>query len=274
MTATPSRSVLLERLTPSSRRTAEEDVVVTEEPLEIRVAGDAVATTMRTPGHDRELALGFLFAEGIIASVEEVGSVAHCGRTGDEGRFNVIDVTPAPGTVIDLEKMAAARRGTLTTSACGVCGRRSIDDLLARCLPLPSPASPVSRASILAARDALARTQPLFAATGGCHGAALVRLDGEHRATFEDIGRHNAVDKLVGSVRVLGKEALGGCIMMVSGRVSFEIVQKAVAAGASALAGVLAASSLAIDLAARANVTLAGFVRGDSLVVYTGVVVA
>src|SRR5580700_5887176 len=109
-----SISVMLERLTPSSRESARvQDVVVVEEPLEIRVAGDTVATTMRTPGHDRELTLGFLFAEGIIASVDAVGSVAHCGRTGDPGRFNVIDVLPAPGTVMDLEKMAAARRGTL-----------------------------------------------------------------------------------------------------------------------------------------------------------------
>jgi FdhD protein len=184
-----------------------------------------------------------------------------------------MDMIPSPGTVIDLEKMAAARRGTLTTSACGVCGRRSIDDLLARCVALPARSAAVSRADIVAARDALARTQPLFASTGGCHGAALVEAGGAHLATFEDVGRHNAVDKVVGSVRLLARrQALGDGILMVSGRVSFEIVQKAVAAGIGVVAGVSAASSLAIDLAARANVTLAGFVRGESLVVYTGAI--
>jgi FdhD protein len=201
-----------------------------------------------------------------------VGSAFHCGRVGDPGRFNVLDVLPAPGTVIDLEKASAARRGTLTTSACGVCGRRSIDDLLTRCTALPSPAPAVTRSTILAARDALAASQPTFRATGGCHGAALVRLDGTHVATFEDVGRHNAVDKLVGSVRVLGCQSLDACMMLVSGRISFEIVQKALVAGVPVLAGVSAASSLAVDLATRCNLVLAGFVRGDSLAVYAGAV--
>jgi FdhD protein len=275
MSVQPFRRTPIERLTASAGPSHETDEVVTEEPLEIRVAGDTVATTMRTPGHDRELALGFLFAEGIIASVDEVGSVAHCGRTGDAGRFNTIEVLPAPGTTIDVEKMSAARRGTLTTAACGVCGRRSIDDLLARCVPRPGAATSwVGRRDIVGARDLLTGTQPTFARTGGCHGAALVRRDGSHMATFEDVGRHNAVDKLIGSERVLRRQELGECVLMVSGRVSFEIVQKAIVAGVGVLAGVSAASSLAIDLATRANVTLVGFVRGDSLAVYAGTVEA
>jgi FdhD protein len=267
----PIRAVTVEKLRGGTRARGD-DHVVAEEPLEIRVAGDTVAITMRTPGHDRELALGFLFAEGIIAGVDDLSAVAHCGRTGDEGRFNTLEVTPAPGKPIDVEKMGASRRGTLTTAACGVCGRRSIDDLLARCKPLPEPPA-VTRDWLRRAVDALTGSQPVFARTGGCHGAALVRLDGTHVATYEDVGRHNAVDKLVGSRLVARALPLSGHALVVSGRLSFEIVQKAIVAGIPVVAAVSAASSLAIDLAKRANVTLAGFVRGDAVTVYAGRVV-
>jgi len=197
-----------------------------------------------------------------------VTSVAHCGRTGDEGRFNTLDVVPAPGLSLDVEALGAARRGTLTTASCGVCGRRSIDDLLARCKPLDPVIVP--RAAVLRATEALGRTQSLFARTGGCHGAALIRFDGTHVATFEDVGRHNAVDKLVGSRLLAHALPLAGHVLAVSGRSSFEIVQKAVAAGIPAIASISAASSLAVDLAKRTGLVLAGFVRGEGMTLYTG----
>jgi FdhD protein len=245
----------------------EDDVVAVEEPLEIRVAGDTLAVTMRTPGHDRELVLGFLWAEGIIRSPDDVSAIAHCGRVGEEERENVIEVTLAAGVKPPDVDTPFARRGTITTSACGVCGRRSIDDLLARASAVPDGAT-VTRDAIGAAVASLREHQPLFTATGGCHAASLVRFDGAHVATFEDVGRHNAVDKLVGS-RVRARALpLAGHVLVVSGRSSFEIVQKAVAAGIAVIASVSAPSSLAVDLATRANVTLVGFVREGGFTIY------
>jgi FdhD protein len=270
----PFRQVKVERLTrgdgAKTRETREtrDDEVVVEEPLEIRVAGDTLAITMRTPGHDRELVLGFLFAEGIIRDAGDVSAMAPCGRTGDEGRENTIEVTLAPGVVVPGDDGPFARRGTLTTSACGVCGRRSIDDLMARFTPLDDGAEVLSRPTLSAIAAGLCERQPVFARTGGCHAASLATFAGEHVATFEDVGRHNAVDKVVGSRIRAGELPLAARVLFVSGRSSFEIVQKAIAARVSVVASVSAPSSLAVDLARRANLTLAGFVRGDSLTVY------
>jgi FdhD protein len=249
-------------------RSARADELVVEEPLEIRIAGEPVATTMRTPGHDRELVLGFLWSEGMIRTLADVGSIAPCGRTGDPGRENTIEVTPGPGAVLP-EREPASRRGTITTSACGVCGRRTIDDLLARCAPLEGRAR-VSRDVILAAMREQRAHQPVFARTGGSHAASLFTLEGEHLASFEDVGRHNATDKLVGHMLLAGALPLREHMLVVSGRASFEIVQKAIAAGIPVVVSVSAASSLAVELAERARVVLAGFARGDSLVVYSG----
>lgn len=261
------RALEVTRITGPTRALATDEVIV-EEPLAIRVGAETLAVTMRTPGHDRELALGFLFAEGVIASLDDVGAVAHCGRTGDEARGNTIEVTPAPGARLRLPD-EAVHRGTLTTSACGVCGRRSIDDLLARCGPVRSDGALGPRV-LRSAFDALRETQRLFARTGGCHGAALVTFGGEHVATFEDVGRHNAVDKLVGSRLLAGALPLDGHVLAVSGRTSFEIVQKAAVAGIPVVAGISAASSLAVEVARRAGITLVGFARGGSCVVYAG----
>ncbi len=272
----PVRQVSVERLergVGTTAREAREDEVVVEEPLEIRISGDTLAITMRTPGHDRELVLGFLFAEGVIRGPGDVSAMAPCGRTGDEGRDNTIDVTLAPGVVPpgDAADGPFARRGTITTSACGVCGRRSIDDLLKRFTPLgESTAATLSHDTLARVAAGLRERQPVFARTGGCHAASLVTFSGEHVVTFEDVGRHNAVDKVIGS-RVLAKEVpLDSRVLFVSGRSSFEIVQKAISARIPVVASVSAPSSLAVDLARRANVTLAGFVRGDSLTVYSG----
>ena len=248
--------------------TSDVDEVAIEEPLEIRVAGDPLAITMRTPGDDRELALGFLFAEGVIGSIDDVGSAAHCGRVGEEGFGNVIDVLPAPGTALAPERVQGARRGTVVSSSCGVCGRLSIDDLAARCTPLDDPAA-IEAARVATAIAALRGEQRVFARTGGVHAAALFDLAGNLLVLREDIGRHNAVDKVVGSLALRRDLPASGRLLAVSGRASFEIVQKAVIARIPIVASVSAASSLAIDLAARMNLTLVAFVRDGGMNVYT-----
>lgn len=248
-----------------------EDAVAVEEPLEIRISGETLAITMRTPGNDRELVLGFLLAEGVIASAADVSTVTHCGKVGAEERENTIDVTLAPGVrpPIDDETGLLARRGTITTSACGVCGRRSIDDLLAGMEPI-APGARVPASTVLAAVAGLRARQPVFAETGGCHAASLVAFDGAVRGTFEDVGRHNAVDKVIGAEVLAGRPALAGHVLVVSGRSSFEIVQKAFRARIPVVAAVSAPSSLAIALADRTGVTLAGFVRGRGMTIYRG----
>jgi FdhD protein len=258
---------------------SEEDTIAVEEPLEIRVSGDAVATTMRTPGNDRQLAVGFLFSEGIVRSVEDVGSLFHCGRPGEEGYGNALEVTPAPGVVLEVERVDTARRGTLTTAACGVCGRRSVEDLLATCAPVP-PGPLLSAAVVARAAERLREVQRNFARTGGVHAAVALDEAGEVLAAFEDVGRHNAVDKVVGALVLEGTVRAARApsapaparpprLLVVSGRASFEIIQKAAMARIPVVASVSAASSLAIDLAQRAGVTLATFVRGGRFNVYT-----
>jgi FdhD protein len=255
------------RFGPAGR--SELDDVAIEEPLEIRVAGDPLAITMRTPGDDRELALGFLFAEGVIGSVDDIGSVAHCGRVGEEGFGNAIDVLPAPGTALAPERVQGARRGTVVSAACGVCGRLSIDDLAERCKPIEDD-STVAAATLSHVMTELRQGQRVFSRTGGVHAAALFDPAGNLVVLREDIGRHNAVDKVVGNL-VLGHALPARArVLAVSGRASFEIVQKAVAAGIPIVASVSAASSLAIDLAARMNLTLAAFVRDGAMNVYAG----
>jgi FdhD protein len=246
------------------------DVVAVEEPLEIRVDGDTVAVTMRTPGGDGDLALGFLFAEGMIAGAADVGSVAHCGRPGEEGYGNVIDVHSAGGHRIDVERVLEGRRWTTTTSACGVCGRRSIEGLLDRCAPVQD-GGPVAAAEVLGCMARLAGLQPVFSRTGGLHAAAAFGEGGLLLASAEDVGRHNAVDKVVGALlrRGPGGPPSGVRVLAVSGRTSFEIVQKAAAARVPVVAGVSAPSSLAVELARSAGVTLVGFARGDRLNVYS-----
>jgi FdhD protein len=248
------------------------DPVAVEEPLEIRVDGEAVATTMRTPGADADLALGFLFAEGILAEAADVSSVAHCGRPGEEGYGNVVDVRSAAGMRLDPERLLDGHRVAPISSACGVCGRRAIAGLVARIRPVDA-ARRVPRALLVAAVDAISRSQPAFARTGGLHAAVVVGDDGALLAAAEDVGRHNAVDKVVGALLRagrLGPGAAGGgaAVLAVSGRTGFEIVQKAAAAAIPAVASISAPTSLAVDLAASAGITLAGFVRGGAMNVY------
>lgn len=251
-------------------RAPAEDDIVAEEPLEIRAQGETLAVTMRTPGADRELAIGFLFAEGVIGSRDDVGSVAHCGRPGQEGFGNVIDVTAAPGFLLDVDKLSATRRGTLTTAACGVCGRRSVDDVVDRCTVQKVAGATIAAATILQAIGSMRGLQPNFARTGGIHAAAVHDHSGEVLASYEDIGRHNAVDKTVGKLILDGRIPQDPpALLVVSGRASFEVVQKAAAARISVIASVSAASSLAVDLARATGITLCGFARGGSMTVYS-----
>lgn len=243
-----------------------------EEPLEIRVHGETLATTLRTPGDDEELALGFLLSEGLIRGASDVGTLSVCGRPGEPGYGNVIDVAPASGHTIDVDTLSRARRGTLTTAACGICGKADIDAFVAR-TPLVAPGPSLTHAALQRALEALPSHQSLFAATGGVHAAGIADEAGRLLAVREDIGRHNAVDKVVGSLLRLGalpaRRAPGApCVLVVSGRLGFEMAQKAAAAGLAAVVSVSAASSLAIDLSQRVGLTLAAFARDGRISVY------
>ncbi|MEY4513935.1 MAG: hypothetical protein RLZZ450_6057 [Pseudomonadota bacterium] len=253
-------------------RTAREELVL-EEPLEIRVAGDALGLTMRTPGDDRFLAVGFLFAEGVLTGLDDVGSVYHCGRTDDPRYGNAIEVTPGPGAQLDVERLLRARRVGLTTSACGVCGRDGIDDLLARLSPLRVSQQPIAASLLLQVPALLARGQSVFARTGGLHGACAIGPGGDVLAEAEDVGRHNAVDKVVGRLLYAGAlpahaHPVTPHVLAVSGRASFEIVQKAAMAGFSCVASVSAPSSLSVSTAHAAGLTLAAFVREGRFTLY------
>jgi FdhD protein len=245
---------------------AVQDWVAVEEPLLIRIAEEPVAVTMRTPGHDHELALGFLISEGVVKSAADLGSMFHCGRPGEAQ--NVIEVTAAPGAVLEWEP-EAARRMTFVSASCGMCGRQSVDDLLARCGVLQDDARfPVSWIESLG--DHLIRSQGNFALSGGVHAAALWNGAREALVVREDIGRHNAVDKVIGRAALDGALPLSGATLLVSGRASFEIVQKAAVAGIPLVVSVSAPSSLAISAARASQVTLVGFARGRRFNVYTG----
>lgn len=234
-----------------------EDEVVVEEPLQIRLAGEPFVTTMRTPGDDEALALGLLWAEGVIASLDDVSAIVRCGEPGDQ----VLDVRPGPGVAFDLDRL---RRGTLTSASCGVCGRAQIEDLLAR---VPEVEGDEVGVEVLrAAARALQEGQPRFARTGALHAAAIFDAAGELLTSAEDVGRHNAVDKAVGAML---RRSTAGAILMVSGRTSFEIVQKAACARLAVVAAVGGPTSLAIDLADRVGLTLVGFLRGERMNVYT-----
>ena len=242
------------------------DELAVEEPLEIRVAGEPLAITMRTPGHDHELVAGLLLAEGLIGSRADLGGIHHCARPDSEGAHNTIDVVPAAGVVLAIE---TSRRETLMTSACGVCGRQMIDDLLQR-LRHVSPCPPFARAFIAGLSGELSKRQPSFARTGGLHGAGIALSKSGLCVVREDIGRHNAVDKAVGRLLLDGQLPAPGALPVVSGRISFEIVQKALAAGMSGVIGVSAPSSLAVSTAVRFGLLLCGFARGDAFNVYAG----
>jgi FdhD protein len=242
------------------------DHVAIEAPLEIRSAGKPLTVIMRTPGQDEELVRGFLFSEGMIASVGDLRSLTRVeGLSGDEAG-NVIDVQLAPPPLALGAR--THERSFFASSSCGVCGKTSIAQLAIAAKPISSTVR-VSAATLRALPDRLRAAQPAFAETGGLHASALFTADGTLIAAREDVGRHNALDKLIGWALVEGKLPLADSLLMVSGRVSYEILQKAIAAGIPVIAAVGAPSSLAVDLAERFGVTLVGFVRGESMNVYS-----
>ena len=229
-----------------------EDVVAVEEPLEIRVDGDALAVTMRTPGHDEELALGFLYTEGLIDGPRDAGPT-------EDFAANTIEVS---GPLL----RDVSRRRFYTTSSCGVCGKGALEEVAVLSAPLPD--GPTVSRSLVADLPAHLE-QPTFEHTGGLHATGLFEAGGELLITREDVGRHNAMDKVIGRALLDGMVPFGERILCVSGRLSFELVQKAAVAGAPVLVGVGAPSSLAISLAEDRGVTLCGFARGTSVNVYT-----
>jgi FdhD protein len=265
-----TRSLQRRRASDPQPTAASSDDIAVEEPLEIRLAGDTFATIMRTPGDDHFLTAGFLFSEGLIQSLADLGKIAHCGRPSDSGYGNLVDVAPGPGTVLAPERVVE-RRGTIVSSACGVCGRERIDDLIARLGYVPLDGV-VSSAAIAESVERLARAQQAFARTGAMHGALALSAQGEELAAGEDVGRHNAVDKVIGKLlfgALLTPERAVAQLLAVSGRTSFEIIQKAAAARIGVVVSVSAPTSLAIDTAEALGVTLAGFARGDTFNLYT-----
>jgi FdhD protein len=240
--------------------------------LEIRVNGVAVTVTMRTPGSDIELAQGFLLTEGVIAGRGDVLTIRYCGGRGPDvhdgaNTYNVLDVTLAPGVPSpDLD----VTRNFYTTSSCGVCGKASLDAVrvIGRFSPGDDPAT-VAAGTLTAMPGQLRAAQKVFASTGGLHAAALFDADGTMFVVREDIGRHNAVDKVIGWALEHGRIPLKSSVLLVSGRASFELTQKAVLAGIPVLAAVSAPSSLAVSMAEESGLTLVAFLRGDSMNVYT-----
>ncbi|MFE2520625.1 formate dehydrogenase accessory sulfurtransferase FdhD [Streptomyces mirabilis] len=253
---------------------ARPDTLVAEEPLEIRLNGKPLAITMRTPGDDFALAAGFLVSEGVFGRADEVQNIVYCaGATVDgSNTYNVVDVRTAPGVVLpDI----TLERNVYTTSSCGLCGKASLDAVRTTArwaIDDGADAPPVRLEPALLAGlpDRLREAQRVFDRTGGLHAAALFTEDGEMLDVREDVGRHNAVDKLVGRALQRGDLPLSRTILLVSGRASFELAQKAVMAGIPVLAAVSAPSSLAVDLAAETGLTLVGFLRGTSMNVYAG----
>jgi FdhD protein len=246
------------------------DTLVVEEPLEIRVGGKALSVTMRTPGDDFDLVTGFLTTEGVTGSVEDVREIRYCaGATVDgENTYNVVDVDLAEGVAAPD---ASLERNFYTTSSCGVCGKASIDAIRTQTRwPVAGDDCEVDSAVLCGLPDSLRVAQRVFDRTGGLHAAGLFTVGGELKVLREDVGRHNAVDKVIGWAAREGLLPLRGHVLMVSGRASFELTQKALMAGIPVLAAVSAPSSLAVDLAVDVGMTLVGFLRGESMNVYAG----
>lgn len=257
---------------PATSRT-KPDTLAAEEPLEIRVGPatatrSALAVTMRTPGHDLDLAIGFLVTEGIIGSADDVVTAQLCAGDNEPNTYNVVDVALAPGVAPPTTDPA---RHFYTTSSCGVCGKASIDAVRVRSRhDIAADPMTVDAEVLTTLPDTLRAAQKAFDATGGLHAAGLFTADGELVCVREDVGRHNAVDKVVGWAARAGRLPAAGHVLMVSGRASFELVQKATLAGVPMLAAVSAPSTLAVELAAEAGLTLIGFLRGRTFNLYTG----
>ena len=246
-----------------------DDYLASEEPLEIRIGDQPLSVTMRTPGHDLELATGFLFTEGLIQNREQIVAIEGVEPVTEDGvkRGNVVQAELVAEAAPDFAKM---RRHFFASSSCGICGKASIDAVRSRLLTAPNPEFRVEAELLTSLPDVLRASQDVFQRTGGLHAAALFDSSGGLLVVREDIGRHNAVDKVVGWALLDHRVPLGNAILLVSGRGGFEIVQKALVAGIPVLASVSAPSSLAVQLARELRMTLVGFLRGRRFVIYSG----
>jgi FdhD protein len=244
------------------------DHLAAEEPMEVRVGGQQVAVTMRTPGHDFELAAGFCLTEGLVDGPADLGDLRYCEGKDEAGRntYNVVDVGRRSGLPID----PALQRHVYTSSSCGICGTASLEAVRKRVDGVGDDAVRVPAATLSALPERLRAAQAVFARTGGLHAAGLFTPAGELVCLREDVGRHNAVDKVIGWAATQGRLPLRGHLLMVSGRVAFEIAQKALIARIPIIAAVSAPSSLAVELAATNGMTLVGFLRDDRMNVYAG----
>jgi len=244
-----------------------EDYLAAEEPLEIRIGEHPLSVTMRTPGHDIELAAGFLFTEGLVQRREQILRAENAATNGKNDRGNVVQVELAAEAAPDFEKM---RRHFFAASSCGICGKASIDAVRSKTLEPPNADFRLDPEVLLRLPDALRAAQAAFSRTGGLHAAALFDGKGTLLVVREDIGRHNAVDKVVGWAFLGNRVPLREAVLLVSGRGGFEIAQKAVVAGLPVVASVSAPSSLAVQLARELHLTLIGFLRGRRFVIYAG----
>jgi FdhD protein len=246
------------------------DALAVEEPLEIRVNGRSVAVTMRTPGHDRELAAGFLFSEGVIRTADDLLDILVCRTLPDGQQGNIVDAQVRPELAVDFDRLT---RHVFSASSCGLCGKATLDSVFQTVRPINSDAT-FDPALVTTLPRRIQAAQPGFESTGGVHASAIFDCQGQLRVIREDIGRHNALDKVLGYA-LLNESADGvflrDSILLVSGRVSFELVQKALAAGIPLIAGIGAPSSLAVECAQRGGQTLVGFLRADRMNVYAGV---
>lgn len=267
-----TQAAIIQRIVGDSKAEDTPDALAVEEPLEIRLGFPdrthrAISITMRTPGDDAELAAGFLFTEGILSSSDQIKQIRHCGSKNTE-TTNTIRVDLRDDVEIDFKRL---ERNFYTTSSCGVCGKTSIEALHTGAKKLSNPDTPrITADTIVSLPDRLRASQNAFEQTGGLHASGIFGLNGELDLLREDVGRHNALDKVIGAKFLNGELPMSEKILVVSGRASFELVQKALIAGIPILAAVGAPSSLAVELAAEFGMTLVGFVRDGSFNVYTG----
>ncbi len=244
-----------------------QDYLVGEEPLQIRVGKFPLTVTMRTPGHDLELAAGFLFTEGLIRLREQIRSLEQSAGDGERDRGNVVQVELEGEAALNLEQ---TQRNFFAASSCGICGKATIEQVRVRGIEPPNPNLRLDPQVLCRLPESLREAQAIFGRTGGLHAAGLFDTRGEMVALREDVGRHNAVDKVVGWALLAGKLPLSENVLMVSGRGGFEIIQKACVAGIPVVASVSAPSSLAVQLARELRLTLVGFLRGKRFIVYAG----
>jgi FdhD protein len=264
--AKATRTVSIARHDGAAAPVVRDDAIAAEEPLELRVGGHSVAVVMRTPGHDRELAAGFLVTEGIVRRREDVLDLVYCRSDGGQPEENILDVLLAPGAPVDLARLT---RHVFTSSSCGICSKASIAAIQAQFPVIATPLVP-SRTVLASLPAQLQAAQAAFAATGGLHASALFDAAGVLQVVREDVGRHNALDKVVGHAFFAEWLPLTETVLLVSGRVSFEIMQKALAAGIPAVAAISAPTSAAVEFARASGQVLVGFLRGERMNVYAG----